>query len=220
MPRRLLPIDPRPSRADPEARKIRKEMEKEHSYEWVPPVLLGLLGIGLAYDVTKDVAKHEEKHKKEEEEALDRRRRRRQGNEQYGSHRRRRAGSEDRWEDNRGRDRDRIGDGRRDGRRANGFDVPYDDYDKNAGTDNRDGGLDRADALERGEGGWRRGGKGVPYDDYGRGGRPRRGRYDDEEDNYDDQDDDDGDSYNHRGRRQVDDRRGRRPLPRRRSSDW
>ncbi|PSR76544.1 hypothetical protein BD289DRAFT_172418 [Coniella lustricola] len=60
---RFLPPDPRPSKAHPEHRRRRKELEKEHNYEWVPPIILGLLGITLAYDVTKDVAKLEEKKK-------------------------------------------------------------------------------------------------------------------------------------------------------------
>ena len=67
--RSLLPPDPRPSRAHPEQRAHRKKLEKEHGYGWVPPVLLGLLGLTLAYDVTKDVEKAEERHRQADKEA-------------------------------------------------------------------------------------------------------------------------------------------------------
>ncbi|KAF3767845.1 hypothetical protein M406DRAFT_321745, partial [Cryphonectria parasitica EP155] len=65
--RKFLPPDPRPSKAHPEHRRIRKELEKEHGYGWVPPVILGLIGIGLAYDVTKDVEKAEERKQKQKQ---------------------------------------------------------------------------------------------------------------------------------------------------------
>lgn len=62
----ILPVDLRPSRADPEARRLRKELEKEHGYEWIPPIVLGLIGITLAWDVAKDVSKCEERKEQEE----------------------------------------------------------------------------------------------------------------------------------------------------------
>ncbi|CAN8102307.1 unnamed protein product [Discula destructiva] len=200
--------DPRPSRAHPEQRKLRKELEKEHGYGWLPPVILGLLGLTLAYDVAKDVEKHEEKHKREEEEAERRRRRRRRREREarYGSprHRRRHSfdadqehqqhddGDDDDGGDYEGRDRDYYQAWKEAGleraesaERGEAYDAKF------------DGGLDRADLLEKGEG------------------RVYRRRRDDELDPYEYSDHPD---YS-RGRRQVDERRTR-PRPRRRSSDW
>lgn len=254
---RLLPIDPRPSRADPEARRLRKELEKEHGYEWVPPVVLALLGIGLAYDVTKDVAKHEEKHKREEEEAEERQRRRRRGGDRdrdggggdgddwrRGPSRRpsRLRHSDDDLDEERYRQQRRQRRRRRSevrsGERVERKDV--DDHEGLGGTvdpcmeiaergeagssNRRDGGLSRADLLERGEGGWdRRRATGYDsYDDYDDEGQYRRRRYYDEDD---DVDEDGGDraafDYEYISeRRELEDRRRRRPLPRRRSSNW
>lgn len=250
--------DPRPSKAHPEHRKLRKELEKEHSYEWVPPVILALLGVTLAYDVTKDVEKHEQKHKEEEEEEERRRRRRRER-----SHRSRRRGSDDE-EDNDGVDDDdyegRYDDRERRRRRRSRrrsepqrWSVPDDidvhnDYEGLGGGrepgmeraeslergevvdyDKLDGGLDRADQLEKGEGGGvdddyrgryyyeddrvpRRTIEYDEHDDDGKRYRRRRRRYEEEQPDYEYLD------YT-RGRRVLDERRSR-PRPRRRSSDW
>lgn len=51
---RFSPPNPRnalPSRADTEARKLRKDLEKEHSYGYKEPILLTLLGITLFWNV-------------------------------------------------------------------------------------------------------------------------------------------------------------------------
>lgn len=123
--RKILPIDPRPSRADPEHRRLRKELEKEHNYEWVPPIVLGLLGITLAWDVAKDVSKCEERKEKEEKERKERDERRR-------SSRRGRYNDYDDEEDDEDED---GGDRRRRRRRGRSTDA----------------GLDRADRLEGGD---------------------------------------------------------------------
>ncbi|KAI1144928.1 hypothetical protein F4825DRAFT_286136 [Nemania diffusa] len=63
--------DPRkylPSRAHPEHRQARKELEKEHSVGLKEVALLGLLGVKLAWNIEKEVQKHEEKREKEEAE--------------------------------------------------------------------------------------------------------------------------------------------------------
>lgn len=235
--------DPRPSKAHPEHRKLRKELEKEHGYGWIPPVILALLGVTLAYDVTKDVEKHEQKHKQEEEEEEKRRRRRRER-----SHRSRRRGSDDEEDNDNDDDDDDYDDkdrrrSRRSRRRSEPqrWSVPDDidvhnDYEGLGGGrepgmeraeslergevvnyDKLDGGLDRADQLEKGEG------HGVD-DDYYRDryyeeDRPRRTIAYDE---YDDE----GKRYRRRRRRYEEDQpdyeyldytRGRRVLDERRS---
>lgn len=248
--------DPRPSKAHPEHRKLRKELEKEHGYGWVPPVILALLGVTLAYDVTKDVEKHEQKHKQEEEEEEKRRRRRRER-----SQRSRRKGGDDEEDNGHDDDDDDDYDDDRDRRRSRRsrrrsepqrWSVPDDidvhnDYEglgggREPGMERAeslergdvvdyyklDGGLDRADQLEKGEG------RGVDddyhrdryyeedrprrttaydeYDDQGKRYRRRRRRYEEEQPDYEYLD------YT-RGRRVLDERRSR-PQPRRRSSDW
>ncbi|KAI0843159.1 hypothetical protein F5Y06DRAFT_82063 [Hypoxylon sp. FL0890] len=82
---KLSPVDPReylPSRAHPEHRSRRKEIEKEHPFGWKEPLVLGLLGIGLAWNIEKQVQKHEERKDKEEQEGKDREERRRHRREQ------------------------------------------------------------------------------------------------------------------------------------------
>ncbi|KAK2613492.1 hypothetical protein N8I77_000404 [Diaporthe amygdali] len=210
----LLPPDPRPSKAHPEMRARRKQLEKEHGYGWVPPVVLGLLGLTLAYDVTKDVEKYENmKHDGEQkggddndgEEARRRRRQRRREELRSRSHRRHGGRGEyderDSWEGE---------DGGEDSRRGGS--------DRGRRERDRDGGLSRADRLEKGEGGpWDRDReqerdrrRGSVYDpaDYDEDRYRRRGR-------------DGGDDYYdyERGRRAVEERRGR-PRMRRHSSDW
>lgn len=162
--------DPRPSRAHPEHRKLRKELEKEHGYEWVPPVILALLGVTLAYDITKDVEKHEKKHKKEEEVEEKRDRRRRERDIRSGSRRHRRRDSEDEEgnenddddHDSRDEDRDRRrtrsrrSRSRRGEQRRERWSVPDDidirnDYEGLGGG--REAGMERAESLERGEAG-------------------------------------------------------------------
>ncbi|KAJ4406819.1 hypothetical protein N0V82_010045 [Gnomoniopsis sp. IMI 355080] len=156
--------DPRPSRAHPEHRKLRKELEKEHGYGWVPPVILALLGVTLAYDVTKDVEKKEERHKKDEEDDEKRKRRRREREIRSGSRRHRRRDSEDEEGDDnddeeddydsRDGDRDRRRRRSRRGERQQRWSVPDDidirnDYEGLGGG--REAGMERAESLERGE---------------------------------------------------------------------
>ncbi|KAI1638512.1 hypothetical protein F4809DRAFT_244534 [Biscogniauxia mediterranea] len=80
----LSPADPRkymPSRADPEHRSRRKQLEKEHPFGWQTPVILGMLGVGLAWNIEKEVQKHEERKDKEKQDQRkreDRERRRRE----------------------------------------------------------------------------------------------------------------------------------------------
>ncbi|KAI0154963.1 hypothetical protein GGR57DRAFT_502148 [Xylariaceae sp. FL1272] len=69
MPR--SPPDPRnllPSRADPEHRQRRKQLEKEHPFGFTEVAVLSMIGVGLLWDMEKQVQKHEEKHHKEEAE--------------------------------------------------------------------------------------------------------------------------------------------------------
>lgn len=217
----FLPPDPRPSKAHPEERARRKKLEKEHGYGWVPPVVLGLLGLTLAYDVTRDVEKYENmkddgkderaqgrRDDEEDEETRRRRRRERRREElrsrsQHHGHRGGVGGGSDldSW------------DSRNDEGRGGGSDRSRRDKE-------RDGGLTRADRLEKGEGGpWdqdrererdRRRGSVYDADDYYDEDRPqRRGRDGGDDDYYD---------YE-RGRRAIGERRGR-PRMRRHSSDW
>lgn len=214
----LLPLDPRPSKAHPEERARRKQLEKEHGYGWVPPVVLGLLGLTLAYDVTRDVEKCEkrkdgencERHgnggEDEDEETRRRRKRERRREElRSRSDRRHRGGSDfDSWDS---RDDEGRGGSDRSSRR-----------EREGGE--RDGGLTRADRLEKGEGGpWdrdrererdRRRGSVNETDDYYDEDRPRRRGRDGGDDDYYDYD---------RGRRAIGERR-ERPRMRRHSSDW
>ncbi|KAI0852706.1 hypothetical protein F5Y00DRAFT_178566 [Daldinia vernicosa] len=83
---KLAPVNPRnymPSRADPEHRSRRKELEKEHPFTWKEPLVLGMIGIGLAWNIEKQVQKREERKEREEQQQQgrdsnnDRRRRRR-----------------------------------------------------------------------------------------------------------------------------------------------
>lgn len=204
--KRFLPPDPRPSKAHPEHRKLRKELEKEHGYEWLPPIILGLLGITLAFDVTKDVAKAEEKKMKDghaEDDEAEERRRRRHRREREARHARRHGGG-----------------GSDDGRRSRGrSDSRAEDFDDYHGRQ-ADEGLGRADELERGLGGWDR----RSLEEYGRR-EDEEGRYYRPRDVsppgyvYVYEDDDDYFDEGYRGRGGADERR-RRPRPRRRSSDW
>lgn len=211
----LLPLDPRPSKAHPEERQRRKQLEKEHGYGWVPPVVLGLIGLTLAYDVTRDVEKCE---KRKDE----------QGSSSQGDDRDRRDESEEtarrrRRERRRAELRSRSDRRHRDNGSWDSWDAEEDDRyggsEQGTGRRDRDGGLNRADRLEKGEGGpWdrdrekerdRRRSSVYDDDDYYEEDRPRRRRKDEEDDYYD---------YD-RGRRAVEERRGR-PRMRRHSSDW
>ncbi|KAI0177891.1 hypothetical protein BJ166DRAFT_35026 [Pestalotiopsis sp. NC0098] len=61
---RFAPPDPRkvlPSRADPEHRSRRKELEKEHGYGYTEPLILAALGIGLIWNIEQQVEKHEKR---------------------------------------------------------------------------------------------------------------------------------------------------------------
>lgn len=218
----FLPPDPRPSKAHPEERQRRKQLEKEHGYGWVPPVVLGLIGLTLAYDVTRDVEKCE-KRKDEQGEGSDRNRDRDRDESEETARRRRR---ERRRAELRSRSDRRHRD---DGGWDPSLDGEEDDRGYYGGSDrgasardrdrDRDGGLTRADRLEKGEGGpWdrdrererdRRRGSVYDNDDYYDEDRPRRRGRDEDDDSYD---------YD-RGRRAVEERRGR-PRMRRHSSDW
>lgn len=68
---RLTPPDPRkylPSKAHPEHRQQRKQLEKEAAVGLTEVAALGLIGLTLAWDIEKQVQKHEEKKDKEEAE--------------------------------------------------------------------------------------------------------------------------------------------------------
>ncbi|KAI1425411.1 hypothetical protein F5Y12DRAFT_374502 [Xylaria sp. FL1777] len=69
---RLSPsADPRnllPSRAHPEHRQTRKQLEKEHPFSFAQVATLGLIGLTLAWDIEKQVKKREERNDKEEAE--------------------------------------------------------------------------------------------------------------------------------------------------------
>ncbi|KAI1804144.1 hypothetical protein F4811DRAFT_521709 [Daldinia bambusicola] len=68
---KLAPVNPRnylPSRAHPEHRSRRKQLEKEHPFTWKEPLVLGLIGIGLAWNIEKQVQKHEERKEREEQQ--------------------------------------------------------------------------------------------------------------------------------------------------------
>ncbi|KAI1381738.1 hypothetical protein F4677DRAFT_2011 [Hypoxylon crocopeplum] len=88
---KLSPVDPRgylPSRAHPEHRSTRKELEKQHPFGWTEPLILGMLGVGLAWNIEKQVKKHEDRKDREErerEERDERRRRRREAQIRNGS---------------------------------------------------------------------------------------------------------------------------------------
>ncbi|KAK5629840.1 hypothetical protein RRF57_005555 [Xylaria bambusicola] len=65
------PPDPRnllPSRAHPEHRKLRKQLEKEHPFGFTEIVTLGLIGLTLAWDIDKQAQKCAEKKGKEDAE--------------------------------------------------------------------------------------------------------------------------------------------------------
>ncbi|EON96600.1 hypothetical protein UCRPA7_7908 [Phaeoacremonium minimum UCRPA7] len=83
MGRRFAPPDPRPSKADPHHRAKRKELEKDH-FEWVPGVILGLMGVTLMMNVEKQVEKYEQRHKEKESKEEEQRRRKREKEIRYG----------------------------------------------------------------------------------------------------------------------------------------
>ncbi|KAI6351379.1 hypothetical protein MCOR25_009967 [Pyricularia grisea] len=62
---RLLPLDPRPSRADPEARSARKEIEKSSTgFSWTTAAILGVLGVTMLINVEKGVERCEKRHQR------------------------------------------------------------------------------------------------------------------------------------------------------------
>lgn len=148
---------------------MRKDLEKEHGYGWLPPMILALLGVTLAFDVTKEVEKHEQRHKEEEDEEEKRRRRRRERDLRSGSRRHRRRDSEDEEgfddddddqddydsRDRRRRRRRRTRSNRRgEQQQQKRWSVPDDidirnDYEGLGGG--REAGMERAESLERGE---------------------------------------------------------------------
>ncbi|KAI1779770.1 hypothetical protein F4818DRAFT_437074 [Hypoxylon cercidicola] len=82
---KLSPVNPKgymPSNAHPEHRSARKELEKQHPFGWTEPLVLGMLGIGLAWNIEKQVQKHEERKGREEQEQEEREERRRRRREQ------------------------------------------------------------------------------------------------------------------------------------------
>lgn len=79
---KLSPPDPRdylPSRAHPEHRKQRKQLEKEHPFGVKEFAVLGLIGLTLAWDIEKQVQEREARKDKEEAERNQPQRRRRRG---------------------------------------------------------------------------------------------------------------------------------------------
>ncbi|KAI4603745.1 hypothetical protein KJ359_003565 [Pestalotiopsis sp. 9143b] len=78
---RFAPPDPRkvlPSRADPEHRSRRKELEKEHGYGYTEPLILAALGIGLIWNIEQQVEKREKRKDEEEQKEKEREERRKQ----------------------------------------------------------------------------------------------------------------------------------------------
>jgi hypothetical protein len=66
---KILPVDPRPSKAHPEHRHERKQLEKGHpAYTWMPGVILALTGLVVAFNVERDVKKCEERREREEKD--------------------------------------------------------------------------------------------------------------------------------------------------------
>ncbi|KAI0409450.1 hypothetical protein F4802DRAFT_543971 [Xylaria palmicola] len=83
------PVNPRKffsSRADPEERERRKQLEKESAVGLTEVAVLGLIGLTLAWDIEKQVQKREEK-KEKEEEAEHRRREDRERRRREAAHR-------------------------------------------------------------------------------------------------------------------------------------
>jgi hypothetical protein len=99
--------DPRPAKADPHHRQLRKKIEeKNEGFGWKKSLVLALVGITLLFNVPKDVEKHEKKHKRNG--SISRSRSRSRGSEKsYGGRSRSRG-----YDKRRDRDRD-------DRRRAN-----------------------------------------------------------------------------------------------------
>ncbi|KAI5866938.1 hypothetical protein GGS23DRAFT_593670 [Durotheca rogersii] len=91
---KLAPADPRtylPSRAHPQHRSARKELERRQpGFDWTPPLVLGLIGVGLAWDIEKQVRRAEERHAREEEQERERERERDGGGRNNSRRRRRR----------------------------------------------------------------------------------------------------------------------------------
>lgn len=62
---RLLPLDPRPSRANPEARSTRKEIEKSSTgFSWATAATLGVIAVTMLINVEKGVEKCEQRHQR------------------------------------------------------------------------------------------------------------------------------------------------------------
>ncbi|KAK0715855.1 hypothetical protein B0H67DRAFT_252777 [Lasiosphaeris hirsuta] len=68
VPSKTVPPDPCPSRAHPEHRSQRKQLEKKHSdaFEWMSWVALGLAGLAVEFDVERDVRRCEERRERRE----------------------------------------------------------------------------------------------------------------------------------------------------------
>lgn len=108
---KILPVDPRPSKADEVQRKVRKELEQKHGgFTWMPYVGLGLTGLLLAMNVPKEVEKCEKKHKGREhsrEREGERNRERRERDHQHRDRERTRGRDGHRGRDERDGDRRR-----------------------------------------------------------------------------------------------------------------
>ncbi|KAI1852437.1 hypothetical protein JX266_002615 [Neoarthrinium moseri] len=84
---KFTPPDPRkvlPSRADPEHRSKRKELEKKHGYGYTEPLVLAMLGVGLVWNIENQVSKHEKRKEEEEEREKQREERRRRRRDDHG----------------------------------------------------------------------------------------------------------------------------------------
>ena len=87
-PAKILPPDPRPSKAHPQHREARKQIEKKYSdgFEWIPWLALALTGAAVAFDIEKDVRKCEEKKERKEREREREKERERRGSSAYDRH--------------------------------------------------------------------------------------------------------------------------------------
>jgi len=73
---KVLPVDPRPSKAHPEHREHRKKLEKEHpAFGWKQGLILGLMGVTIFMNIEKEVEKREQRNKEKEEKEKKRRQR-------------------------------------------------------------------------------------------------------------------------------------------------
>lgn len=169
--RRYAPPDPRPGKADAQAREARQSIEKDiGGFDWTPVVILGVMGATTLFSFDRAIQKHEKRHEEREEdekragEDKERRRKRRE-------ERRLRGGSEER--SSRARSLDDWSEDERDsqgysGRRRASNRGRSVDHDRG---DDRYDRYDRYDRHDRHDRGHERG-YSVDYDRYQS--RPRR----------------------------------------------